>query len=153
MHVNLKKKEIIVSGGSKGIGLSIVKKFIQKDYKVIVLSRSRPMYKSDNLFWYKIDLTNEIEIKYLINRIQRKFFNIEILINNVGKSNWLPISKVTKNFLDEMFRTNLYTCIYLIKHFVPYFKKRRFGNIINISSIAGKRGTANNSIYCKPSLV
>ena len=148
MHVNLKKKEVIVSGGSKGIGLSIVKKFIKEDYKVIVLSRSCPKYKNKNLFWYKIDLTNEIEIKNSIIQIQKNFFNIEIIINNVGESNWMPISKVTKKFLDKMFQTNLYSCIYLIKHFVPYFKKRKYGNIINISSIAGKRGTANNSIYC-----
>lgn len=148
MYDNLNKKEVIVSGGSKGIGLSIVKRFIKANYTVLVLSRSRPRFSNKNLIWYKTDLLNEIEINSTLKKIQKDFLNIEILINNVGESDWRPITNISKKFLDKMFQTNLYTCIYLIKYLVPNFKKRKYSSIINISSIAGKRGTSNNSIYC-----
>ena len=88
------------------------------------------------------------EVTNIMNTVLNKYKNIEILINNVGRSEWKPITKINKNFLDKMFYTNIYSCLFLTKKIVPYFKKRKFGNIINISSLAGKRGTANNSIYC-----
>lgn len=141
-------KEIIVSGGSKGIGSAIVNKYLSNQFKVIVLSRSRPKLKNTNLIWYKTDVTNEREVTYIMNIVLKKYQNIEILINNVGKSEWKPITKINKSFLDNMFYTNIYSCLFLTKKIVPYFRKRKFGNIINISSLAGKRGTANNSIYC-----
>lgn len=145
----MKKKTVIVAGASRGIGLTISKKYISQNYETILLSRTRPNLKlTENFQWYCVDLTNEKKVKSVINKILKKNKKIDILINNIGISEWKPITKIDKKFLDKMFHTNLYSIFFLIKEIAKHFKKFKSGNIVNISSIAGKRGTKNNSVYC-----
>lgn len=145
----MKKKTVIIAGASKGIGLTISKKYISQNYETIILSRTRPNLKlNENFQWYCVDLTNENKVNSVVKKIFKKNKKIDILINNIGISKWRPITKIDQNFLDLMFHTNLYSIFFLTKHIAKHFIKLKSGNIINISSIAGKRGTKNNSVYC-----
>ena len=148
MYDDLKKK-VVIAGASKGIGLAIAEKYISKGYETILLSRTAPKKKfKKNFYWYQIDLTKEKQVDNLAKKIIVKHKKIDILINNIGQSMWKPVTEINKKFLDQMFHTNLYSIFFLLKNFVPHFKRYKNGNIINISSIAGKRGTKYNSVYC-----
>lgn len=148
MYDDLKKK-VVIAGASKGIGLAIAKKYIFEGYETILLSRTAPKKKfKKNFYWYQIDLTKEKQVDNLAKKIIVKHKKIDILINNIGQSMWKPVTEINKKFLDQMFHTNLYSIFFLLKNFVPHFKRYKNGNIINISSIAGKRGTKYNSVYC-----
>jgi NAD(P)-dependent dehydrogenase (short-subunit alcohol dehydrogenase family) len=148
MYDNIKKK-VVIAGASKGIGLAIAEKYVDEGYEAILLSRSSPKKKfKKNFFWYKIDLTKERQVENLAKKIINKHNKIDVLVNNIGQSMWKPITEINKKFLDQMFHANLYSIFYLIKNFVPHFKDQKSGNIVNMSSIAGKRGTKYNSVYC-----
>jgi 3-oxoacyl-[acyl-carrier protein] reductase/meso-butanediol dehydrogenase/(S,S)-butanediol dehydrogenase/diacetyl reductase len=67
------------------------------------------------------------------------------LINNAGYSAWKPLEKITEDFWDQMIDTNLKSVIFTSQAAVRVMQR---GAIINISSLAGKRGSANNSVYC-----
>ena len=70
---------------------------------------------------------------------------LDVYINNAGFSEWKAIEDIDNKFLNEMFDTNLKSAFWGTKASLPHLKKN--GVIINISSIAGKRGSANNSAY------
>ena len=95
---------------------------------------------------FQFDLTNISNINTLVKEIHEWTGRIDILINNVGLSAWMPIEKITEDFVDNMFNTNIKSMLFLTKYISPYLNTG--SSIVNISSIAGKRGTANNSIYC-----
>ena len=137
----------IISGGSRGIGEEISKTFMESGYKVIIGSRSEPKFKLTNgSVWVKMDATTQSGHEKLFTEAKRESGFIESYINNVGYSEWRSIENVDQTFIDHMFSTNLFSTIYGCK--VAAENLTSGGNIINISSIAGKRGTKNNSIYC-----
>ena len=140
-------KTVFITGGSKGIGLQILKDFLDSNYRVITISRTIPRlkHKSKNLIFIKCDLSSEKAL-ILLKTILIKNIKIDTLINNVGKSCWMPINKIDKEFILEMFQINLFVTILITKILVKYLNKN--SSIINISSLASKRGTINNSIYC-----
>ena len=140
-------KIAIVSGGSKGIGESISKAFMNAGYSVVIGSRSQPRFQltPPNL-WVKMDATTEAGHETLMKTALEIGGEIIAYVNNVGYSEWRSIEKVDYSFLDFMFKTNIFSTIYGCKIAAKYL--RPGASIINISSLAGKRGSKNNSIYC-----
>jgi 3-oxoacyl-[acyl-carrier protein] reductase/meso-butanediol dehydrogenase/(S,S)-butanediol dehydrogenase/diacetyl reductase len=71
---------------------------------------------------------------------------LDVYVNNAGFSEWRPIGEIDEKFFDEMIGTNLKGAFWGCKAAVSAMTG--VGSIINISSIAGKRGSANNTLYC-----
>jgi 3-oxoacyl-[acyl-carrier protein] reductase/meso-butanediol dehydrogenase/(S,S)-butanediol dehydrogenase/diacetyl reductase len=67
-------------------------------------------------------------------------------VNNAGYSGWRPLDRIDEDFWDQMIDTNLKGVLFGCQAAAPHLP--RGGSIINISSLAGKRGSANNSVYC-----
>ena len=142
-------KTVVITGGTKGIGAGISKIYIENNYNVAIISRNKNALDYDlgeNVKHFQFDLTNISKINILVKEIYEWTGRIDILINNVGLSVWMPIEKITEAFVDNMFNTNIKSMLFLTKYISPYLENG--SSIVNISSIAGKRGTANNSIYC-----
>ena len=140
------KSFVIVSGGSSGIGENIVETLL-KETQHTVISISRTGKKEHpRLINIAHDFSKEMDAlpKKIIPIIEKGF--IAALINNVGKSSWKSMSDINHHFFQELMNINVYSAIELTKLSIPHMKKG--SAVINISSIAGKRGTANNSIYC-----
>ena len=142
------RKTLFISGGSKGLGLIILKKYLNEGYRVICASRTPPriLKHNKNLLLIKCDLNNDSSFKTIDKFLKLKKIKIDTLINNVGKSEWRSIKKIDKEFINEMFQINLFASIMITKIVLKYLKEE--SSIINISSLASKRGTLNNSIYC-----
>lgn len=148
MYDNL-KKTVIITGGNKGIGLFISKKFLAMGYNVFVGARTSikdKIFHQSNLFFVKIDARKYSSHQKIIFEALKKTGRVDAYINNVGQSNWKPIEKINEKFLNEMIEVNLKSVFWGCKAVTTIIKKNF--NIINISSIAGKRGSANNSTYC-----
>ena len=143
------KKTAIITGGNKGIGLSLTEAFVKEGYFVIVGARNKVSFPKEiksNILFIKSDVKKEISHKLLVKKAIKKTGRLDVYINNAGISNWRSIDKIDKNFLDEIINTNLIGTLWGCKLAAKHMKKG--GCIINISSIAGKRGSANNSVYC-----
>ena len=140
-------KVAIVTAGNKGIGLEITKKLVDNNYKVIVGARTNFLEKDykNKIDFFQVDLTNYSEHQKLVKKAIEIYGRLDLYVNNLGISEWMPISQIDKKFLDKLIYTNLYSAFWGCKASEKFLQNE--GSIINISSIAGKRGSKNNSAY------
>ncbi len=141
-------KVAIITGGNKGIGAAITRAFLEEGYSVIVGARTESIDNSpnENLRSYQMDVRREEDHEKLVRHALEWKNQIDVYINCAGFSGWRPIQEVDESFWNEMLDTNLKGTMWGCKVASKYLSDG--GAIINISSIAGKRGSANNSVYC-----
>lgn len=142
-------RSVVVTGGSKGIGWEIVKVFAQNGYKVVSGSRSMkndiPYDLQDKIQQVIIDVRNRDDHLKLIDKALNLSGSLDCYINNAGFSEWKPISLIDQDFLKNIFETNLFGYFWGCQAAAKVM--RPGGSILNISSLAGKRGSINNSAY------
>lgn len=155
--MNLVGKTAVITGAGKGIGKSISKLFLKKGASIVFCTRNEQdieLFKSENklfegkVFYVNSDLSKEETIKKIVDETLGRFGKVDILINNAGFGVFDQLVDSRTEDFDSMFATNVRAAYLLIKAFLPSMIKENQGTIINISSIAGKKGIANASIYC-----
>lgn len=150
MHDNLKnRKTAVITGASSGIGLCIAQAFDAAGYNVVVAAReSRGALKtlSKEAIFVPCNVKRLKDVQALMDHAKKKTGRLDVLINCAGFSKWQPIEKIDEAFLSEMLDVNLKGAFWGCKAALKHMKKD--GAIINIASLAGKRGSADNSAYC-----
>ena len=143
MYIDLKNKIALVTGGATGIGKSIALALSNSNAKVIITSRDKKNIINTlkilpkNCKGYKLDLTKNNDVNKLHKKIKKDFGKIDIIVNNIGhtlniKNPFAPI-KDWKKIID----LNFITTVNVNNKFINEMKKRNWGRIINITSIAG----------------
>ena len=152
--MSFKNSSVIITGGSKGIGLSIAKIFAQKtDRKLILLARNiddLEKAKTQCLNWgaeeveiISADLTSEEEI----SKIDFESLNPGILINNAGVFLFKNLSETSSEEFDRQYRLNTFSVFNLTKHVLPVLKEKERGLIVNICSQASLKGYGDSGAY------
>ena len=140
---------VVITGGSKGIGWELVKVFAKDGYKVISGSRSVredvPTDISKNIKQVVIDVKNREDHLKLVKAAIDWNGTLDCYINNAGFSEWRSLPDIDNKFISEIFETNLFGYFWGAQAAETVLKEG--GSIINISSLAAKRGTPNNSAY------
>ena len=147
----MKKKNIVITGTNRGLGLYLTKKFIEEGNNIFLLSRNKKISKklenitrSQKIFFCKVDLKNKKDILKASKLIKKKFKNIDILINNAAVQG--PIGFFHKNNFLQWEKTiiiNLINTAFLIKNLIPVLKRNKNSLVINISG----GGSANSRKY------
>lgn len=131
------------------MGASISKAFYEIGDRVVIASRTDSgLVNSLGERAYFIS-TDVRKIQDLINafaEVIQLYGSINVLINNAGYSAWRPLAEIDEQFWDDMISTNLKAVLFASQLAAGMMTKG--DSIINISSLAGKRGSANNSVYC-----
>jgi 3-oxoacyl-[acyl-carrier protein] reductase/meso-butanediol dehydrogenase/(S,S)-butanediol dehydrogenase/diacetyl reductase len=140
---------VIITGGSKGIGWEFVQTYARNGYKVISGARSIreeiPEDISENIKQVVANVKRREDHVNLVKIALDWTNNLDCYINNAGFSEWRPIASVNEDFIKDMFETNLYGYFWGAQAAATVLKTG--GSILNISSLAAKRGTRNNSVY------
>lgn len=150
---NILNKVAIVTGGSKGIGASIVKKLSQNDYSVILnyntskIEAEKIALTNKNIHLFKADVSNYFEVQSLVNYAITNFGKIDLLVNNAGIDLIKTINDTSIEDFDNILKTNLYSAFYTSKEVTKYMINQKFGSIINISSIWGLIGASCEMAY------
>ena len=152
----LKNKVAIVTGASKGIGASIAKYFAAEGAKVVVNYASSQegadkVVKeiTDNggtAIAVQADISKEADIIRLFDETENTFGTLDILVNNAGVYNYEPIEAVSEASIQQHLNINILGAVLSIREAVKAFGDKG-GNIINISSVAGKLPMATGSVY------
>lgn len=143
------KRTVIITGGSKGIGLSITEAFVNAGYAVIVGARTDTDFASrypGDVKFIAMDVRNEQGHRKLTETAMDWTGRLDVYVNNAGYSEWRPIELIDEVFFNDLIGTNLKGAFWGCKAAVDAMTAG--GAIINISSIAGKRGSSNNALYC-----
>jgi NAD(P)-dependent dehydrogenase (short-subunit alcohol dehydrogenase family) len=142
-------RTVVVTGGSKGLGATIVRAFHAAGDKVVILSRTNSGIArelGENTKFIQTDISQPVQIKKAFAEFTAWAGRIDILVNNAGHSGWKPLEKIDEDFWDSMINTNLKSVLFASQAAAAAMDAG--SSIINISSLAGKRGSANNSVYC-----
>jgi 3-oxoacyl-[acyl-carrier protein] reductase/meso-butanediol dehydrogenase/(S,S)-butanediol dehydrogenase/diacetyl reductase len=142
-------KTVIVTGGTQGIGAAIARYFHQKGaFVVIGARRDNGLAKElgDRARFVRADVTQLTDHGRLVDIAIEATGQLDVYINNAGKSEWMPLEKITDEFWSAMLDVNTKSVIYGAQQAARVMQKG--GCILNVSSLAGKRGSANNSVYC-----
>lgn len=153
----LTDKTAIVTGGSRGIGAGIVRKFIEEGANVAFTYRSSeeraqaliseyPDHK-DKILAVKSDASNYAEAEVLIKTVHEKFGSIDVLINNAGITKDTLLLRMSEDHWDQVMEVNLKSVFNCTKHVIRLMMKNGGGSIINMSSVVGVFGNAGQANY------
>ena len=153
----LENKTAIITGASRGIGRAIALKFAELGADVAIIycgstdaaeeTRNAAESLGVKAIAYKCNIANFEECKDTVNKIIDDFGGFDILVNNAGITRDKLILKMDESDFDDVIAINLKGAFNMIKHCCKTLTKRRYGKIINISSIAGIIGNAGQINY------
>ena len=145
----MESKVVLITGCSSGLGRQLCILLAEKGYRVVATARN--ISKIEKLpvdFRLELDVSDEKSVKNAMEKVNRKYGKIDILINNAGYSVRSAIEEIDTKELSKMFEVNVYGIIRMIQAVAPYMRKQNSGRIINIGSISGKLTGCVNGGYC-----
>ena len=153
----LKGKTAIVTGGSRGIGAAICKRFAEQGANIALLYAGNTQKAEETKAAlqemgvkaeaYQCNVADAEQVAAVCKQIIKDFGGADILVNNAGitKDKLVPMMKVPD--FDSVVDTNMKGAFYMIKQLYPVFMKQKSGKIINISSVSGLMGNPGQTNY------
>ncbi|HFD32662.1 MAG TPA: SDR family oxidoreductase [Gammaproteobacteria bacterium] len=135
----IRNKTVLITGGNKGIGLSVTEKFVNSGYEVIVIARNFNDFKFNghqSITTIQFDLINIAGIPDLISQLP----SVDILINNAGIMYALPYDNYPQDKVDNILKINIESPVALIREVSKTMISNNYGRIVNNASIAGEIG-------------
>jgi NAD(P)-dependent dehydrogenase (short-subunit alcohol dehydrogenase family) len=155
----MKKKTVIITGGTTGIGKATAIAFARKGYNIVITSRNEKRGAQTlneiketgaEVEFMKLNVSNEQEFVQIIEDVVQKFGKLDVLVNNAGisgeQSGFLADS--TGENLRALFDTNILGLFFGMKYSIKAMLKTGGGSVINLASIAGLNGLLYSAQYC-----
>ena len=144
----MKRKVVLITGGSSGIGKSIGIFLKANEYVVYGTTRKLDNHSDFNAFeLVEMDVRNADSIQNTVNKIIAKEGRLDVVINNAGIGITGAIEETPHEEVLNTFNTNFNGPIHVFKAVLPQMRKQKEGLIINITSIAGYMGLPYRGIY------
>lgn len=154
---SLKGKIAIVTGSSRGIGAAIAKAFAKAGAVVVVTSRDQDacnlvvkeiQNEGGSAMCLSCDVSDEKEVKTLIDTVVKKYGWLDIMVNNAGVFMQKPVDEMPTTVWKKIQSIDLDGVFFGTKYAAQKMREKKCGRIINISSIAGLNGFGGSSAYC-----
>ena len=137
---------VLVTGGSRGIGLAIAQRFVELGDKVAVTYNSSP--PPDGFFGVKCDVTSTEDVDAAFAAIENEFGSpVEILVSNAGITRDTLLLRMGQDDFDDVINANLTAAFRVSKRAVQQMLRARKGRIIYVSSVVGLLGAAGQANY------
>ena len=153
----LKDKVAIITGGAKGMGRAMALKFAEEGCSVAVADISikdadkvveKINKKGPEAIAIKCDVTDINQVRDTVDQVAKKYDRIDILVNNAGAiAEHIPIEDMEEETWDSVLALNLKSDFFFCKFVVPYMKARKYGKIINLSSMGALQPPAHEIHY------
>lgn len=153
----LKNKTALITGASRGIGRAVAEKFASEGADIAAIycgSADKAQNLKEELEAmgvkaeiYKCDVSDFSECESTVKKVIEDFGGIDILVNNAGITNDKLVLQMKEDDFDSVVDTNLKGAFNMIRHCYKNFMKKKYGKIINISSIAGIMGNPGQANY------
>ena len=140
---------VLITGGGRGIGADITRAFHAAGDRVAVVSRHDDGLAAElgeRACHIAADVTRSPEVDAAVARACEWGGRLDVLVNNAGASAWRPLADIDDDFWTAMIAVNLSSVLFACRAAAPRLEPGSV--IVNVSSLAGKRGSANNTAYC-----
>lgn len=153
----LEGRVALVTGGASGIGAGVARVFAMQGAHVVIGDLDAEAAETfatslreggAHATAHQLDVTSRTSIDEIVTWIESDFGGIDIVVNNAGVSSVRDFVDITDADWDSMMNVNLKGVLLVTQRVIPGMKNRRWGRIINISSMAGKQGLPRLAHYC-----
>jgi short-subunit dehydrogenase len=147
---------ILITGGSRGLGLAMAREFLKRGAKVALLARDpeelerarQLLAGHGTVFVRAYDVRNQTEVQQAVVDVRQELGEIDILVNNAGSIAVGPMDAMTEEDYREALSISFWAPLYATLAVLPSMRQRRNGRIVNISSIGGKISVPHLLPYC-----
>ncbi len=156
--LDLSGRTALITGGSRGLGLAIARRFTDAGGGAVLVGRDQGRLDEavadlgktagGRVFGHAADVADAASIAGLCERLTAEGREIDILVNNAGQSNRGPLEEVSDERWQSDLDLKLFAAIRLMRFVVPGMKRRRWGRILNVVSINGKVPTGEGAPTC-----
>jgi short-subunit dehydrogenase len=145
--MDLRGKNVLITGGSRGLGLLLVREFAKAGAHVALCARNggelervreELAWMGDQLLTMTCDVTDREQVEGMIATVQRELGDVDVLVNNAGTIVAGPFETQSIEEFEQVMRTNFWGAVYTSMAVLPRMRRRRSGRIVNIASIGGK---------------
>lgn len=153
MDNNNHKKVWLITGASKGLGLSLTKQLLAAGHQVAATSRNTASLisavspRNNDFLPLQVDLGNDASVKAAIEQTVQVFSRIDVVVNNAGYGIGGSIEELTDAETRAAFDVNVFGTLSIIRHVLPHMRKAGSGHIMNIASIAGITAQTGWAVY------
>src|ERR1700751_1160082 len=146
-------KAWLIPGSSGGLGRAFAQAALEAGHRVVATARNPPQLSDivskygDRVRAVALDVTNEAQAQHAIDTAIETFGGLDVLVNNAGYGNVCPVEDTSLADFRAQIETNLFGVIIMTKAVLPFFRERRAGHIIQITSIAGRIGPIGRAQY------
>ncbi|MEP6817966.1 MAG: SDR family NAD(P)-dependent oxidoreductase [bacterium] len=155
----LTEQVAIVTGGGTGIGRAFSEALASAGTKVVIASRRTDVLRraadeinarlgGELVFTYEFDIRDRAQTEELVADVYGRWQAVDVLINNSGLAVPETVDNITDDGWETVMDTNLRGVMQLMRAVLPLMRKNDFGDIVNVSSQAGKHGYADVPSYC-----
>ncbi|HOZ13677.1 MAG TPA: SDR family oxidoreductase [Tenuifilaceae bacterium] len=135
------KKTVLITGTSSGIGKSTALYFASKGWNVAATMRTpekeKELSKVDGIKLFKLDVTDPASIQSAIEESISVFGGIDVVINNAGYGGVGVFEAASQEQIQRQFNTNVFGVMNVTRAILPYFRQKKSGTIINVTSVGG----------------
>jgi NAD(P)-dependent dehydrogenase (short-subunit alcohol dehydrogenase family) len=141
------QKVWFVTGASKGLGLTLVKRLLNEGYKVAATSRDVDALRTEvghdgaDFLPLEVNLTSDESVRQAVAGIIAQLGGIDVVVNNAGYGQLGTLEELTDEEARRNFDVNVFGSLNVIRNVMPHFREKKSGAFFNISSIAGFLGT------------
>jgi len=143
----------LITGASRGLGRAFTEEALKAGHRVLATARNSKHLADlagkfgESVWTVPLDVTNEEQAKYAVDAAIRTFGGLDVLVNNAGYGNVGSVEDTSLADFRAQIETNLFGVIIMTKAVLPYFRERRAGHLIQISSIGGRVGPPGRAAY------
>lgn len=153
-----REKAIVITGGSRGLGLSVAREFASQGARLAILARDGNELAraaadlhargAADVLPLRCDVRNEGEVQRAIAQAAARFSAIDVLINNAGEIAVGPLATMTREDFTEALAIHFYAPLFTILAALPHMRAQGGGRIVNIASFGGKVAVPHLAPYC-----
>jgi 3-oxoacyl-[acyl-carrier protein] reductase len=138
---------LLVTGSSKGIGRYLVEYYLAKGYLVAGCSRSNASFQHENYRHFPVNVSNEVQVKEMFALISRDYGRLDVLLNNAGIASMNHILLTPVETARSILETNFIGTFLLCREAAKLMRKRKFGRIVNLASVAVPLKLEGEAVY------